>query len=95
MKVRRKRRSWKRLAMGFTIIGVVMLLALCRVNAQAATDTTTSIVACGTDGGNLTWTLDNNGVFTISGTGEMTDFLMYSLENDPRPWGIYRNQITR
>lgn len=28
----------------------------------------------GTCGDNLTWTLDDNGLLTISGAGEMTDF---------------------
>jgi hypothetical protein len=36
--------------------------------------TSAAIVADGTCGDNLTWTLDSNGTLTISGTGEMWDF---------------------
>ena len=37
---------------------------------------------CGAQGDNLTWTLDDAGTLTISGTGAMAD---YDLENSP-PW---------
>lgn len=33
------------------------------------------IVDGGTCGDNLTWTLDEDGTLTISGSGEMTDFI--------------------
>ena len=40
------------------------------------------IVASGTCGDNLTWTLDSEGTLTISGTGAMTDYI-----NDSKaPW---------
>ncbi len=42
----------------------------------------TNIVASGTCGENLTWTLDDTGTLTISGTGEMTD---YNYGSDA-PW---------
>ena len=45
-------------------------------------DSGESIVDSGTCGENLTWTLDENGVLTISGTGEMES---YSPE-DQQPW---------
>ena len=35
---------------------------------------------CGADGGNLTWTLDDEGTLTISGTGDMADYTI--VEND-------------
>ena len=38
---------------------------------------------CGANGDNLTWTLDDEGVLTISGTGEMAKYSYYS----PGPWG--------
>lgn len=38
-------------------------------------------------GKNLTWTLDESGTLTISGTGEMYDF------NSGRPWEQYQNDI--
>ncbi|MBR0224375.1 MAG: leucine-rich repeat domain-containing protein, partial [Bacteroidales bacterium] len=37
---------------------------------------------CGADGDNLTWTLDSDGLLTISGTGAMTDF-----PDEDCPWG--------
>ncbi len=40
--------------------------------------------------GNLSWTLDNNGQMTISGSGEMQDF----TDNSTEAWNAYRNQIT-
>lgn len=41
-------------------------------------------------GENLTWTLDENGCLTISGTGEMTDF----DSNTIVPWFEFRSSIT-
>jgi len=39
------------------------------------------ISASGTCGGNLTWTLDENGLLTISGTGDMWEFSEYYPES--------------
>jgi len=44
---------------------------------------------CGKDGDNLTWTLNEEGVLTISGTGEMKDW-MWSSET---PWADYLSSI--
>ena len=41
-----------------------------------------TIVKTGTCGENLTWTFDNEGVLTISGSGDMTDYAQF----DKRPW---------
>ncbi|MBR3108105.1 MAG: leucine-rich repeat protein [Clostridia bacterium] len=43
-----------------------------------------TIIASGT-WGNLTWTLDNNGLLIISGTGAMKDL----YESVKAPWGVY------
>ena len=43
----------------------------------------------GTCGANLTWTLSDDGVLTISGTGAMEDFIFYpgAMEAEPAtPW---------
>ena len=48
------------------------------------------IVASGTCGDNLTWTLDSTGLLTISGTGDMYDFTQWS-EN--APWYEHRFSI--
>ena len=42
--------------------------------------------ASGTCGENLTWTLSDDGVLTISGTGDMTDYYSYS---EKAPWHEY------
>ena len=44
---------------------------------------------CGKNGNNLTWELDCDGVLTISGTGEMKDW-MWSFET---PWADYLSSI--
>lgn len=46
---------------------------------------------CGADGDNLTWTLDDNGTLTISGTGDMEEFDSYEFV----PWrnGIWFNDL--
>ncbi|MDO4623534.1 MAG: leucine-rich repeat protein [Eubacteriales bacterium] len=46
------------------------------------------IIASGTCGADLTWTLTNSKVLTISGTGPMDSF-----ENDTPPWFSYRQEI--
>lgn len=54
----------------FAVLAVCLLFIL-PTEAHAA-----EIVDSGTCGENLTWTLDDAGVLTISGTGAMTDFAM-------------------
>ena len=49
-----------------------------------------SIVDSGTCGANLTWTYDDKGILTISGTGAMTDW----TTPDNLPWKPYRYDIT-
>ena len=44
---------------------------------------------CGKDGNNLTWTVYDDGVLEISGSGEMADYSQYST-----PWKHLRNQIS-
>ena len=47
------------------------------------------ITGYGTCGENLTWTLTEDGVLTISGTGEMTDYPNFA----DVPWNAYREKI--
>ena len=44
---------------------------------------------CGAEGDNLTWTLDSDGVLTISGTGEMA----HSYSAEQVPWNKYCDDI--
>ena len=64
----------------------------------AVTDTT--MVASGYcggegDGTNLTWTLDSDGLLTISGKGKMPDYGTESYANRFTPWYQYRSDIKR
>lgn len=47
------------------------------------------VVASGTCGENLTWTLNKSGLLTISGQGEMYDY----TSSQKLPWYSYRSQI--
>ncbi|MCC8160617.1 MAG: leucine-rich repeat protein, partial [Oscillospiraceae bacterium] len=49
-----------------------------------------NIIIDGICGDNLTWTLENDGVLTISGTGDMTDY-----EWGSAPWYEYSDEITQ
>ena len=48
-----------------------------------------TVVASGTCGEGLTWTLTDDGTLTISGTGTMD-----SYSSDSAPWGAYAEEIT-
>ena len=57
------------------------------------------IINSGTCGNNLTWTLDSEGVLTISGTGDMTDYESTYNSSSPfqyitsAPWGEYYSSV--
>ena len=78
-----------------------LALALCMLAALTAEIFAADTVAsgyCGSegDGKNLTWTLDSEGVLTISGTGRMKDYAMMDSgfeSQSTAPWYNYRNQI--
>lgn len=69
------------------------LLMLCLVlNLVVLFPTIASAAATsGTCGDNLTWTLDSNGLLTISGTGAMKDY--YNQSDYGSPWGGYNEDI--
>jgi len=58
------------------------------IEIQDVTNLTSESSTSGTCGDNLTWTLTDDGVLTISGTGDMYD---YTNENSP-PWPIYESK---
>lgn len=62
------------------------LLALCLTLAllpgTAAAATVVASGECGKQGDNLSWTSDDSGTLTISGTGEMQDY----SQVEERPW---------
>lgn len=69
-----------------TVCLLVVCLFLLPSKAQAATE-----VASGTCGDNLTWVLDDEGTMTISGTGDMDSFQVYSPYIVP--WADYRDSV--
>ncbi len=72
------------LSMLLAIVMVVGLVPGFTLTASAAeTDAT------GTCGTNVNWVLDSDGVLTISGTGDMTDY----YNDADAPWNTYRNNI--
>ncbi|MBR4949248.1 MAG: leucine-rich repeat protein [Clostridia bacterium] len=68
-----------------TLVLSIMPTGLFGITANAAT------TASGTCGENLTWTLDSDGVLTISGTGMMDNY----LSTVSAPWYNYRSSIQR
>ena len=78
----------------FRVWMLCILTAALLAFAAAASAEEATIVAsgtCGNDNGslsdNMTWTLDSDGLLTISGEGEMYYYDMNAL------WGFYRSQI--
>ena len=81
--IQRKGSSMKKRILCLALV-MVMIFTLLPMNAFAA-----DVVAEGTCGENLTWTLDSKGTLTISGTGAMTD---YSNDSNA-PWFNSRSSI--
>ncbi len=68
-----------------------ILLVLCiSVSLLAGVSFAVEIVGSGTCGTNVSWTLDSDGVLTISGTGAMEDYSSSSV-----PWANIREQIKK
>ncbi len=72
--------------------------ALCAVPAFAAENNVRASGECGANGNNLTWTLTNDGVLTVSGSGPMKDYdktEVSFLGKERAPWYEYRSGIGR
>ena len=67
------------------VLAVLMIASLLPVTALAADIADSGTCGAEGDGSNLTWTLDSDGVLTISGSGDMHD---YGFSCAPRgaPW---------
>ena len=72
------------------LLSVVMVLSV--FGGMTFTASAASSGTCGANGGNLTWTLDN-GVLTISGSGDMADYSNVSTTTTA-PWGGSAASIT-
>ena len=71
------------------LLALAMMLALLPTAAFAENSIVDS-GNCGTEGDNVTWTLDDNGTLTISGSGKMKDFIA-----DMAPWYNVRENIQK
>ena len=69
---------------------LLILLLLCAVSVSASADA--GSVAGGSWGNTVSWTLDTNGLLTVSGEGRMRDF---SSESSTDAWRAYKEQIRR
>ncbi len=68
---------------------LAMMLALSLLPGTAGAASVVASGTCGADGDNVTWSLDSDGVLTISGTGKMADYTAgWSVHghNAETPW---------
>ena len=75
------------------VLAVLMIASLLPATALAADIVDSGTCGAEGDGSNLTWTLDSEGVLTISGTGAIKNYFW----NDAAPWknqGVKRAVIT-
>ena len=59
--------------------------------AETEQESETLLAASGTCSDNLTWTLSEDGVLTISGTGAMEDYDLWG--SDPAPWYVSQSSV--
>ena len=71
-----------------TILSIVMLFSLLPVSAFAATTVASGTCGGEGDGKNLSWTLDSDGLLTISGEGNMKNY-----DYNDTPWYSKRASI--
>ena len=65
------------------VLAVLMIASLLPATALAADIADSGTCGAEGDGSNLTWTLDSDGVLTISGSGDMYD---YGYGSSDAPW---------
>ncbi|MBQ4154111.1 MAG: leucine-rich repeat protein [Clostridia bacterium] len=76
---------------GAILLVVVMLLSMLPINAFAQTSEG-EVITSGSCGDNLSWTLDENGLLVISGTGDMANWNFWDVS---APWLNYSEQISK
>ncbi len=78
--------TWKKAFACVALLAVAvccLLLVPVEVGAQS--------IDSGTCGANVTWTLDDGGTLTVSGTGDMRTF----YDSSKTPWSSHRNEIKK
>ncbi len=82
------------LLLAITIIFGSMYVGLSEVDFGGLFAVKAKAASSGTCGENLTWTLDDKGVLTISGIGDMNNYIFsYSISSSSVPWFSYRTNI--
>ena len=71
------------------LLVLTMVLSLLPASAFAAEIVDSG--ECGAEGSNVTWTLDSDGLLTISGSGKMADY--ESSDSHRSPWYEHRNSV--
>ncbi|MGN0467227.1 MAG: leucine-rich repeat protein [Acutalibacteraceae bacterium] len=82
--------------------GTIDLIAECYSHSDSDSDDfcdlcnidLNTVIASGTCGDSLTWTLNLKNVLEISGTGEMYDYDFSSSSYNPSPWYEHKDEIT-
>lgn len=69
----------KRKFLSLVVVMAMLIAFVPCIYAAAIVDSGT----CGAQGDNLTWTLDDEGTLTISGTGEMANWMPFSAPYSP------------
>ena len=73
------------------VLAVLMIASLLPATALAADIVKSG--TCGAEGSNLTWTLDSEGVLTISGSGNMYDYYYNDDDLSNAPWYRIRSRV--
>ena len=73
------------------VLAVLMIASLLPATALAADIVDSGTCGAEGDGSNLTWTLDSDGVLTISGSGDMYDYDKY--DSSSAPWYGSRSRV--
>ena len=68
----------------------LLLFSVLALLISCSTEEPANIIGSGTCGASTTWTITDKGVLTISGTGPIDDYDIFT----PRPWTKYQSSIT-
>ena len=85
----------KKLRILSALLALAMLFALMPTAAFAEGSDPPTSGTCGAEGNNLTWTLDDSGTLTISGSGAMADYDIEVYGDTIAPWAKYKKNIQK